>query len=125
MILSVVTPEGPVLEGPCRSLSVQAHDGSMGILPGHAPMVVELGAGVLTAVTEEGTREVVLAGGYLQVLEDKVSVLATESWELGAIDREQAQKDLDAALAITAHTDEERGARDRAIARARALLANV
>ncbi len=126
MQIDVVTPEGHVLNGPCHSVTLHAHDGSMGILPGHAPMVAELGAGVLHVETDsKQVKEILLSGGYLQILKDSVTVLATESWELDKIDREDASGALDTALKMTASDDATRKAKEKAIARARALLAHA
>ncbi|MGE4158407.1 MAG: ATP synthase F1 subunit epsilon [Planctomycetota bacterium] len=77
MHLSVVTPAGSVFEGEVESLVAPAHDGYLGVLKGHAPLLTKLGAGVLEAKVPAGSDlKVTVSGGFLQVLSDKISVLA-------------------------------------------------
>jgi F-type H+-transporting ATPase subunit epsilon len=125
MELSVVTPEGSYFSGEIESLTAVAHDGGIGILNGHAPLVTELGSGLMIAITTEGEEKIVLSGGYLQVLNNKITVLATYACKAVDIDAEQAQKDLDAARELKAFNEEDMKSRLEAIARAKALLSNA
>jgi len=43
----VLTPDGRVFSGQVREVALPAHDGQMGVLVNHAPMVCELGYGLL------------------------------------------------------------------------------
>ncbi len=72
----VVSPEQIVFEGEAASLVAPAWDGQVGILPGHAPMVVLLGAGTLDLdVPGGGSERFHVAGGVLKVENDRVTVL--------------------------------------------------
>ena len=74
--LEVVTPERRVLEESVNSVTVPGRGGEMGILPGHAPLISELQTGVL-AYTEDGTTfQLHVSGGFVEVNDDRVSVLA-------------------------------------------------
>lgn len=77
MHLSVVTPLGSVYEGEVESLVAPGFDGYLGVLKGHAPMLTKLGTGVLEARVPSGADlKVTVSGGFLQVLSNKISVLA-------------------------------------------------
>ena len=122
MQLSVVTPEGSFYDGEIDSLVAPGWDGSLGVLKGHAALVTELGAGLLVAKTAGEETKIVLAGGYLQVLKDKITVLATYAVNRSAIDKEQARKDLEEAQSMKAHTQDDMKSRLAAIERAKALI---
>jgi F-type H+-transporting ATPase subunit epsilon len=72
----VVSPATVVYEGEASSLVAPAWDGMVGILPGHAPMIVLLGAGPLDIdVPGGGSTRFQIAGGVLKVVEDQVTIL--------------------------------------------------
>jgi F-type H+-transporting ATPase subunit epsilon len=74
--LEVVTPERRVLSESVNSVTVPGRGGEMGILPGHAPLISELQTGVLS-YTEDGTTfQLHVSGGFVEVNDDRVSVLA-------------------------------------------------
>lgn len=73
----VVSADRMVHEGEASSVVAPAWDGKVGILPGHAPMITLLGAGMLTLDRAGGGRfEVYVAGGVLKVEDDRVTVLS-------------------------------------------------
>lgn len=75
--VTLTTPEEKVFEGDATWVVVPAIDGELGILPRHAPLVGQLGYGELRVEVVGGGKErFFLQGGFLQVLEDNVSVLA-------------------------------------------------
>jgi len=76
MRVSVISPEATVFEGRAASLVAPAWDGELGVLPGHAPMVVLLGSGELRIEAEGGSRRFRVAGGFMQVVDDTVTVLS-------------------------------------------------
>lgn len=76
--VSVISPTRVGFEGEGESVIVPAYDGLMGILYNHAPIMVLLGSGEL--VIRDGAEEhrLRVAGGFLQVVDNVVSVLAEE-----------------------------------------------
>jgi F-type H+-transporting ATPase subunit epsilon len=80
--VSVIAPDRVGYEGPAESVVAPAHDGQLGILAGHAPMTVLLGEGELRVRSDDGTRRFRVARGFLQVVENEVSVLAEEVEEV-------------------------------------------
>ncbi len=104
--LEVVTPQRLVLHEDVKSLELPAKDGYIGILPGHAPLISELGIGILTYRTNGQAHFLTVIHGYTEVLPDRVIVLAEISERAAEIDVERsraalqrAQERLDSAAA--------------------------
>ncbi|RMG08310.1 MAG: ATP synthase F1 subunit epsilon [Planctomycetota bacterium] len=76
MRVSLVTPDATYYDGEARSVVLEASDGSMGILPGHAPLIAALGHGVAEVDDGQETHRVAVYGGFVKVQDDVVSVLA-------------------------------------------------
>jgi F-type H+-transporting ATPase subunit epsilon len=90
--LEIVTPERLLLEADVDSVQVPGLDGELGILPGHAPLISQLKpAGLLSYVQGSATREVVLSEGFVEVMPDRVKVLA---------DRAERPEEIDVANAL-------------------------
>jgi F-type H+-transporting ATPase subunit epsilon len=82
--LRVATPEKLVVDQHVTSAEVPGKDGYMGILAGHAPLLSALGEGQLT-YTSGGTQSVLkIDGGFVEVFEDTVSVLADNATPFSA-----------------------------------------
>jgi F-type H+-transporting ATPase subunit epsilon len=79
--VSVISPTEVGFEGTGESVVVPAHDGLMGILYGHAPMMTLLGAGDVTVRDGTTVHRIAVSGGFLQVVENEVSVLAEQVGE--------------------------------------------
>ena len=94
--LIIVTPERQLLRQTVSEIQLPGADGFLGILPGHAPLITELGIGELTYHTTDGQQSdpIAILSGFAEVLPDKETVLA-ETAELAAeIDLERARKAL-------------------------------
>ena len=75
--VAVISPERTVFEGEAQQVVAPAWDGEVGVLRGHAPMIVLLGEGELRVTPVSGAVERFhVAGGFLQVAEDVVTVLS-------------------------------------------------
>ena len=74
--LEVVTPERRVLSEPVSSVTVPGRNGEMQILPGHAALISELKTGVLAYNQDGTTQQLHVSGGFVEVSDDRVSVLA-------------------------------------------------
>jgi len=73
----VLTPNGSAFEGEASFVEAHAVDGRVGILPRHAPLLTALGRGPLRVKLPDGTeKKWTIDGGFLEVLEDHVSVAA-------------------------------------------------
>ena len=76
--VSVISPEAVLYEGTTDSVTAPAHDGEVGILTGHAPMMALLGQGVLRLGGSGGQRFNV-DGGFLQVVDNTVRVVTEKA----------------------------------------------
>lgn len=74
--LEVVTPERRLLAEPVDMVTVPGLNGELGILPGHTPLISQLKTGILTYVQEGKSSQLHVSGGFVEVRDDKVSVLA-------------------------------------------------
>ena len=74
--LEVATPERLLVDAQVTEAELPGKDGYMGILPGHAPLLSALGKGTLT-YSEGGTKHVInIDGGFMEVFDNHVRVLA-------------------------------------------------
>ncbi len=74
--VSVISPERVIFEGSAEQVVAPAWDGEVGILHGHAPMLVLLGEGDLRVRAGGRDQRFRMAGGFLQVAEDHVTILS-------------------------------------------------
>jgi F-type H+-transporting ATPase subunit epsilon len=97
--LEVVTPEKHVLSEDVQSLEVPGKDGYLGILPGHAPLLSELGVGILTYNKGGESRSMTVINGFVEVLPNRVIVLAEVAERVEDIDVGRARAALGNAQA--------------------------
>jgi F-type H+-transporting ATPase subunit epsilon len=76
MQVTVISPEQAVFEGTADGVVVPAYDGELGILPRHAPLMTLLGVGDLKVRQTGTTHTFQVKGGFLQVANDVVRVVA-------------------------------------------------
>jgi F-type H+-transporting ATPase subunit epsilon len=74
--LEVVTPERRVLGEPVDMVTVPGLNGELGVLPGHTPLISQLKTGVLSYLQDGRTTQLLVSGGFVEVRDDHVSVLA-------------------------------------------------
>ena len=74
--IDIATPEKLVLQQQADSAQIPGRDGYMGILPGHAALLSELAHGKLTLTTAGRTDSFTVTGGYVEVRDNHVRVLA-------------------------------------------------
>jgi F-type H+-transporting ATPase subunit epsilon len=77
--LIVITPEHQVLAEQTTSVVFAAHDGELGVLHNRSPLMCELGIGQLRYELEGQGRRLFIDGGFAQVLEDTVTILAQQA----------------------------------------------
>ncbi len=76
MHLEIITPDQKVFDGEVESATFPGSDGSFQILNDHAPLISSLAKGDLIYVNNEGTHNLVVDGGVVEVLNNKIIVLA-------------------------------------------------
>ena len=89
--LEVVTPARRVLSEQVDSVEIPGKDGYLGVLPGHAPLITELGIGALSYVQSGQTHYLTVIEGFAEVLSERVIVLAEASEKSDEIDRARAE----------------------------------
>jgi F-type H+-transporting ATPase subunit epsilon len=93
--LVIVTPERQVLNESVSEVTMPGADGYLGVLPGHAPLITELGVGELTYKTKNGESGLLaVMSGFAEVLPDRVSVLAETAEFAEDIDVKRAEAAL-------------------------------
>lgn len=90
--LDVVTPERELFTGEVDKVLAPGVEGQMGILPRHAPLITVLAEGVLVAHQGEEVLTFAIHGGYMQVLPDRVIVLADVAERAEEIDVMRAEE---------------------------------
>ena len=76
---SLITPEAIVLETTVSEAQIPAHDGLLGILDKRAPLLAKLATGVLRLTTGNGVQRYLVSGGYAQVKDNELTILASEA----------------------------------------------
>jgi F-type H+-transporting ATPase subunit epsilon len=89
--LEIVTPEKLAFEDDVDSVVLPGSQGELGVLPHHAPLVSTLGVGELRIRKGANEEAFAIAGGFLQVLPDKVVVMAETADMASEIDVEKAE----------------------------------
>ncbi len=122
--LIIVTPERQLLREKVAEVQLPGAYGELGILPGHAPLITELGIGELTYRASSDSQPVVLAvlSGFAEVLPDRVTVLAETAQRPEEIDVERAKEALTRAEKRLASVDPDVDWDRASIALKRALI---
>lgn len=89
--LEIVTPEKKVLSETVDSVTVPTASGEVGILANHAPLISSLKPGILTVNRSGGSEKLVVAGGFIEVSSNKVSILTDVAEKSDEIDVESAK----------------------------------
>jgi F-type H+-transporting ATPase subunit epsilon len=95
--LELATPTRMVVAETVDEVVVPGSEGYFGVLPGHAPLLATLGIGELTYRIGREERHVAVAGGFAEVRNDKVIVLADTAELPQDIDRARAERARDRA----------------------------
>ena len=117
--LSVVTPEGAVLETDAVSVVFPAFDGEYGILPNHAPLVTLLGIGELRVERAGGGRDrFYVDGGFAQFADNKLSLLTEQARRVADLEPGLPERLLEEARHMPTHDADATAARQAAFQRA-------
>jgi len=92
--VDIVTPERRLVSAPADEVVAPAAEGLYGVRPGHTPFLSLLMPGPLTVREGANTQAWFVAGGFFEVQNDKVLVLADEAEPLASIDLESASRAL-------------------------------
>lgn len=76
MYIEVITPDKKLFAGEANSAIFPGSDGSFQVLKDHAPLISSLGEGKISIKTDSMEEELTISGGLVEVLNNKVVVLA-------------------------------------------------
>jgi F-type H+-transporting ATPase subunit epsilon len=92
----LVTPERTLFEHPATAVELPAKSGYMEVLYGAAPLMAELGAGDVTLHGgPDGDQSYNVSWGFVEVLPDRVTILASDALKPEEIDVPRAKEQLD------------------------------
>lgn len=105
--LVIVTPERQLLREKTVEVQLPGENGYLGVLPGHAPLITELGIGELSYHDPSGkeSQHIAIIRGFAEVLPDRVTVLAETAELAEEIDLERAKQALERAQKRIASND--------------------
>lgn len=118
----VVTPETTLLDEAASFVAVPLYDGELGVAPGHTPMLGRLGFGELRIRQESGEQSFYVDGGFVEVVNNTISVLTNRAMPAGDLDIEVAREQLASARARKANSPELLDIRQKLETQARAQL---
>jgi F-type H+-transporting ATPase subunit epsilon len=95
--LEVATPERLLVNEQVTSAELPGENGYLGILAGHAPLISALGAGVLSYEGGGGPHVLAIAGGFVEVSDNHVRVLADHAEPPEDIQVDKARQQLEEA----------------------------
>jgi F-type H+-transporting ATPase subunit epsilon len=90
--LEIVTPEKQIFSGPVDKVTVPSTKGYLGILPGHAPLLAELQIGNISYKIGEREELISCSWGFLEVLPERVVLLAQTAESVSEIDMNRAEQ---------------------------------
>ncbi|NND72841.1 MAG: ATP synthase F1 subunit epsilon [Rhodothermales bacterium] len=131
IFVDIVSPNGSVFQGEATGIRAPGTEGSFEVLYNHAPMLAAFDIGPIYVTVTDGSKIVfATSGGFLEVLDNRVTVLAETAEPASGIDVERAKESEKKALAaLQAASPEERTkaevALERARNRARVALSSV
>ena len=76
--LEVVSPEKLIMSKLVDMVSISGTEGDFGVLPGHTALVSSIRPGLLQIEVGKNVEKFFISGGFIEVIEDKVSILATD-----------------------------------------------
>ncbi len=104
--LEIVSPDKLLLSRPVDMVVLPASEGDMGVLVGHAPMIVMLRGGTISLYEGNNvTDRLYVAGGFAEVTPERCTILATEVVPVTEVSRATGEKRLADAEAAYAAAD--------------------
>ena len=95
--VSVVTPERAVLETQAVFAAFPAHDGEYGIMRGRAPLLCQLGIGVLRVDDGEKQNYLFIDQGFAQMVDNKLTILTEQAHRPSDLERAEVEAALQQA----------------------------
>jgi F-type H+-transporting ATPase subunit epsilon len=91
---TILTPERVLFEGEVGFAVVQAHNGEMGFLYNHSPLISELGVGEIRLRDEKSTTYFVVEGGAVEIRDNRLIVLAENAIPKNELNTDEIEKKI-------------------------------
>ncbi len=115
LAVRLVTPDRVLLDSTADAVELPSTSGYLEALYGHAPLLAELGAGeVRFHGGSSGDQKFFVAWGFVEVLPERVTILAEEALKPQEIDRPEAEQELQAGEKMWAEAGDDGAAYDQA-----------
>lgn len=95
--LAIVTQEEELFSAEVTQVSLPAANGEITVLPGHEAYMSTLLAGEITVWANDGVKRMIVSPGFVQIAEDKVSVLVDSAIREEALSEQAAEEARKAA----------------------------
>ncbi len=120
---NIVSPYGSLINEKVIDVTLPAHDGWVGVLANHAPMLCELGVGVVHYHDANNQlKKVFIDSGFLHVCNNEVLILTTQALAAKDVNRQQVEAQLKKAENMPSDNPSLRTDQQKAIRRAKSLL---
>jgi F-type H+-transporting ATPase subunit epsilon len=114
MEVQVLSPERVLFEGEANEVYARSMDGQIGILPGHEPALLQLDVAPLKVKADGDEHVFAVYGGFLELRDDRLVVLADAAEEPDDIDTSKAESRLsDAEQRLSEDPDDEDAQKDK------------
>ncbi len=96
-VLKIITPDRIFYEGEASMVEFNTTEGEIGVYKDHVPTTVIIAPGILTITGEQGKQQAALHAGFVEILQDKVTIMAEVIEWPGEIDVQRAEEAMQRA----------------------------
>ncbi|MEM6680113.1 MAG: ATP synthase F1 subunit epsilon [Pseudomonadota bacterium] len=112
MTFELVSPEKKLVSMAVEAVTLPGTEGELTAMPQHAPFLTSLRPGVVTAMVGGATHRFVVTGGFVEVTNEEVGLVAEDAAEADAVDRDWLDTRIASAETAVAEAAEERKVRE-------------
>ncbi|VVE87000.1 ATP synthase subunit epsilon [Pandoraea bronchicola] len=99
--VDVVSTERAIFSGEARFVAVPGTSGELGVLPGHTPLLTAVRPGTVRIEADDGADTFLyIAGGFVEIQPDRVTILADTAIRAESLDEARAQRAREEARAL-------------------------
>ena len=99
--VDVVSTERSIFSGEARFVEVPGAQGELGVLPGHTPLLTGVRPGTVRIEAADGSETYLyIAGGFVEIQPDRVTVLADTAMRADSLDHARAERAREEAQAL-------------------------
>jgi F-type H+-transporting ATPase subunit epsilon len=105
-VIEILSPQGIVFKGELLSASFPTTSGMITVLPMHANLVTKLRGGEIVITSSSGVKKIVVSGGFVEVANNNVNVVAEFAASLEATNKQKADQAIQLAKRMKAKRKE-------------------